>query len=180
MNMLAEILGANNGAIVRQLAGQFGLGEGDARNAIGSLLPALAQGLKKNTGSQGGLESLISVLSTGKHARYLERPDVLSQHEAELDGNGILGHILGSKDTSRKVAGQAAASTGLDVGTLKKMLPLLATVAMGVMSKQGAAATSGFSQRDAGELGAGLSSLLDMDGDGSIADDVLNFARKLF
>jgi hypothetical protein len=179
MNMLAEILGANNGAVVRQLAGQFGLGENDARNAIGSLLPALAQGLKRNTGSQSGLESLFNALAQGQHAQYVDQPDVLSRQDAELDGNGILGHILGSKEVSRKVAGQAAASTGLDVATLKKMLPLLASVAMGVMSKQGAA-NRGLSQRETSAMGAGLSSLLDMDGDGSIADDILNFAKKLF
>jgi hypothetical protein len=47
------------------------------------------------------------------------------------DGNGILGHILGSKDVSRQVAAQASARTGIGADVLKKMLPLVATLAMG-------------------------------------------------
>ena len=48
----------------------------------------------------------------------------------------MLGHILGSKDASRQLASEAAARTGLDVGILKKMLPAIAAMLMGGLSKQ--------------------------------------------
>jgi len=51
------------------------------------------------------------------------------------DGNKILGHLLGSKEVSRSVAADAAASTGIDVGLIKKALPMLAGLAMGALSK---------------------------------------------
>ena len=50
-------------------------------------------------------------------------------------GNGILGHLLGSKDVSREVASRAAAQTGLSADVLKRMLPLAATLMMGAFSK---------------------------------------------
>jgi len=61
---------------------------------------------------------------------------MLSRQETVQDGNAILGHLFGSKDVSRAVAGHAAAQTGIDTGLLKKMLPLVASMAMGSLSKQ--------------------------------------------
>jgi len=40
------------------------------------------------------------------------------------DGNGILGHIFGSKDVSREVAARASAQSGVGADVLKKLLPI--------------------------------------------------------
>ncbi|RYE85362.1 MAG: DUF937 domain-containing protein, partial [Myxococcales bacterium] len=85
-------------------------------------------------------------------------------------GNSILGQIFGSKDTSRDVAQQAAQSTGIDAGILKKMLPILAMLAAGVMARRGGQGASG---------GGGLGGLLDRNGDGSSLDDLLGMAGKV-
>lgn len=177
MNILDEVLGAGGGKVLQQVASQFGLPEQDARNAINSLLPALSQGVKRNVQQDGGLDSLLSALSSGNHGRYIDNPELLADTNAAADGNHILGHILGGKQTSRDVADRAAQSTGLDLGMLKQMLPVLAGLAMGAMSKR---APSNVSEMDSGELLGGLGSFLDLDNDGSVADDVLDFARKLF
>ena len=47
------------------------------------------------------------------------------------DGNGILGHIFGSKDVSRQVAARAAQSSGVAPDILAKMLPLVAATGHG-------------------------------------------------
>ncbi len=172
MDLLKMILGANDGGNVRQLAGKFGLEENQAKSAVESLLPSLAQGLKNNIGKTGGMESLLGALQGGNHQRYLDDPAELTREEATSEGNGILGHLFGSKEVSRNVAARASAQTGVDNGILKKMLPLVATMAMGSMSKQ----TQGGKSKDVGLLG----SLLDSDGDGSVADDLLNIAKKFF
>jgi len=180
MNILGEILGAQDGRLLRQLSAQFGLGEADTRNAVSSLLPGISQGMKRNMQSQSGLESLLSALNQGNHGRYVDEPSTLGEEASTLDGNQILGHLLGSKDASREVANRAASSTGLDLSILKKMLPLVAGMAMGSMGKR-ANAVGGVSQLSDGgasDLLGGLSSFLDMDGDGSIADDVLGLAKK--
>lgn len=182
MNILGELLGSQNGQALQQLARQFGLNEEQTRGAVGSLLPAVSQGLKKQMGSQQGFESLLGALSGGNHSRYVDEPESLTDPRAVEDGNGILGHIFGSKDVSRQVASQAASSSGIDLGILKKMLPMVAGMAMGSLSKKGAQASMSGSVQTANPAEAlgGLSSFLDMDGDGSVADDLLNFARKLF
>lgn len=172
MDLLKMILGANDGGNVRQLAGKFGLEETQAKSAVESLLPSLAQGLKNNMGKSGGMESLLGALKSGNHQRFLDNPEELDREETAREGNGILGHLFGSKEVSRNVAARASAQSGVDNGILKKMLPLLATMAMGSMSKQ----TQGGSNKDMGLLG----SLLDSDNDGSVADDLLNMAKKFF
>ena len=182
MNILNEILGAGNGQVLRQIAGQFGLDESDARNAINNLLPALSQGVKRNAQQQGGMDSLLSALERGNHGRYIDDPQALAEETATIDGNNILGHILGNKQNSREVASKAAESTGMDMGMLKQMLPVLAGIVMGTLNKQAPAARAqgGNEGSSTDDLLGSLGSFLDMDNDGSIADDVLDFAKKMF
>ncbi len=179
MDLLKLLLASQSSPALKQLASQFGVSEGDTKNALSGMVPALSQGLRKNASSQVGLDGLINALSKGNHQRYIDRPETLA--DASTEGNAILGHLLGSKDASRQVASNVAAKTGLDNGLLKKMLPVVAAMVMGTMGKQTAASglTSAVSGRgdSAGILGM-LSGLLDADKDGSVIDDVMKMAGK--
>ena len=70
------------------------------------------------------------------HDQYIENPQMLGRPETVQDGNAILGHLFGSKDVSRAVASHASQKSGIGADLLKKMLPLVATMAMGSLSKQ--------------------------------------------
>jgi hypothetical protein len=186
MNLLESVLNAKGGGAISQLASQFGLQENQAASAVQSLIPALAGGLQRNI-NQGGLEGLLTALTNGNHQRYLEDPSALASSTALDDGNGILGHIFGAKDVSRRVAAQASSRTGISESVLKQMLPAVASLAMGAMSRQAAAASaSGNSGLAAGSPDPGssllgmLTPLLDRERDGSIMDDLLGSALKLF
>ena len=96
MNLMEAILGGG-GSPVSSLAKQFGLGEDDVTKVIGQMIPALTNGVKKNV-QQGGLEGLLGALNSGNHDRYLDDASALQGEEAVDDGNGILGHIFGSKE----------------------------------------------------------------------------------
>ena len=134
MNLLSTILEAQGGGLVNEVAKNLNLNPQQAQGAIQHMLPALTRGIQRNV-QQGGLEGLVGALQSGNHQRYLNDPSLLGQAASVTDGNKILGHILGSKDVSRNVAGHAAQQTGLDPSILRKMLPMLATVAMGALSK---------------------------------------------
>ncbi|WP_305046638.1 DUF937 domain-containing protein [Geoalkalibacter sp.] len=184
MDLLEQLLGAQGGALPRQVAGKFGLDEAQARQAMAQLLPALSQGRRKNAAAPGGLDALLEALQSGNHQRYVDNPQEIERPETIENGNGILGHILGSKDVSRQVATRASEKTGLDPGILKKMLPIVAAMAMGALSKQ-AASSGALSQGRMGAAPGGrgadsLLSLLDFNKDGSIADDLLGLAKKFF
>ena len=183
MNLAQMILEQNGGAIVDQLAGQLGIAPRDARRAAEQVLPKLARGVQRNASQPAGLESLLGALKGGTHQRYFDHPEELGRGETVADGNAILGHILGSKDVSRNVAGHAAAETGLDSSIIKKMLPMLAAAAMGALSKQtaGGGSLAPVGSPTSGGTGIDLlSGFLDADGDGSVADDLLGLAKKFF
>ena len=79
---------------------------------------------------------MLGALQKGNHAQQLDDPSHFQRPEAVSDGNNILGHIFGSKDVSRNVAQRASQKTGVDSGILKQMLPVIASMVMGSMSKQ--------------------------------------------
>ena len=123
------------------------------------------------------------------------------------EGNGILGHLLGSKEVSRAVASRASEKTGLGDDLLKQMLPVVATMVMGSLAKKseepdtltqlagmlggGQAQSGGLGGLLGGLLGGGrqqaapksdglgmLNALFDADRDGSAMDDVFQMVLK--
>lgn len=188
MNLLETIMSAQSGKAVQQMADANGVDVDDALKALGGLIPGVAGNLRKNAEQSEGLESLFNALQKGNHNQYLDKPEIAVSNEGIADGNNILGHILGSKDASRSLAGEASNLTGLDSTLLKKMLPVVASLVMGALSKQSQSggSLSDFSRmlggnapaRNTAEPRGMLESFLDMDNDGSVVDDVMGMAAK--
>jgi hypothetical protein len=181
MNVLETILAAQNGGAVQQLGRQFGVDDDQAAAALSALVPALAAGFLRNVQHEGGLASLGSALASGRHAGYLDDLGSLQGPEVIADGNGILGHVFGSKDVSRQVAARAAQSSGVGPDLLRQMLPVVAAMVMGSMSKQ-ANAKPAAAGAGAGLPGSGLMDMLgpmlDTNRDGSMMDDVAGMLGK--
>jgi hypothetical protein len=179
MNILEAVLNAQGGSTAARAGQSLGLSADQTSAALSALVPALAAGLQRNAATPGGLESLLGALAGGDHARYLDDPSALHGQESVSNGNAILGHILGSKDASRAVATRAAAETGLGADVLRKLLPLAAALVMGSLAKQ-QAAPGGAVQASSGGLLGMLAPFVDRNGDGSMLDDVLGQAGRLF
>lgn len=136
MTPVDMLLSAQGGDAVRNLSRQFDIDENQARSAIEHLAPLVAAGFRRNTQDAGGLADLIAALQRGGHERYVDDPAGYANDDMLADGNGILGHIFGSKDVSREVASRAADTSGLGAGLLKQMLPVIASMVMGSLSKR--------------------------------------------
>lgn len=175
MDILQTILNAQGGGAVKQLGQQFGLDDSQTSSALAALVPALAAGFQKEMGSQSGLEGLMGALSGGQHSRYVEDPSTLAN--AAADGNGILGHVFGSKEVSRQVATRASQQTGIDASILKQMLPLAASLMMGAMARSSRGSNTA-AAAPGGGLMSMLSPLLDQNRDGSMIDDVVGMLGK--
>jgi len=168
MNLLEMIMSAQGGASAQQAGAQLGLSQEQSQGAIAALLPAISSALKQNTAKPEGLAGLLGALQNGQHDQYLDNPQTMTQPQAVNEGNAILGHLFGSKDVSRAVAGHAAQQTGMDTGIMKKMLPMVAAMAMGSLSKQtrqpsmaqGLAGLAINQMMGGGQKASGLSSLL--------------------
>ncbi len=139
---------------IQSMARELGVSESQAASGAAALLPAILGGFKKQAQAQpagvGGLGELLAGLGGGG---LLE--NVLGPQPTDVNrGNDVLGQIFGSRDVSRAVAQNAAGQTGLDPALLKKMLPILAMLAAGMMAKQHGAAAG------APQAGGGLGGLL--------------------
>jgi hypothetical protein len=181
MNILEVLTNAGNGAAVRQIGSQLGLSESQTTSALSALLPALASGVQRNAQTPDGLAGLAAALSSGRHQKYIENPSVLGDQTTVEDGNGILGHILGGKDVSRRVATQASATTGIGADVLKRMLPMVAALMMGGLAQRNMQGGSPLNtQAGGGGLMGMLGGLLDQNKDGSVLDDITGMMGRNF
>lgn len=176
MSLLQAIMQSDSSQIVEELSESLGLDKSQAGAVLGALLPKVGESVKENIGQSG---SLLSVISEGKLEGYLKGESSIKGEEVVSEGNNILAEIFGSKDVSRQKAAEVAEETGVDIGVLKKALPVVASLVVGALSKN---------SRESGILGSlterenssSLLSFLDADKDGSVVDDALDLAKKLF
>jgi hypothetical protein len=124
------------GAIARQL----GVDPSTVEQGAGALLPHVEQGVQAqglppsvtNAGAEteaaqagegglgGGLGGLLGgLMGGGSEATGGLGGGILGSLMGGGVGNEILGHIFGSKDTSRVVAAQASQQSGVDTSVLK-------------------------------------------------------------
>ena len=195
---LTDILAQTGG--LQSIARELGVSESQAATGAEALVPAILGGFKKQVQSQpAGLDALGGLLGTLGGGGLLD--NVLSPQPTDVSqGNEVLGQIFGSKEVSRTVAQNAASQSGLDPGLLKRMLPMLAMLVAGYMAKQSSAGAAGrvapggglggllggllgggASAANAAPTGgmSGLGSLLDLNGDGNVLDDVMRMAGKV-
>ena len=132
VEMLIRSQGSQN---LSDLGRQFGLDEAQTRAALEQLAPVVAAGVRRNAESDDGLASLARELQGGQFARYAKEPAEPQLNDATQAGNQILEQIFGSKDVSRGVANQAADLSGVGSAILKKMLPVIAAMIIGNLTK---------------------------------------------
>ncbi len=122
---------AQGGEAISNLAKAFGMEPAQAEPAVHALLSALAKRVERNTLSRGGLADMVALLGTPEAGRALADPHSLATPMMAQAGNEILNTLIGNKHISRGIAAKAAAETGLSEDTLKKMLPVVASMMIG-------------------------------------------------
>ena len=176
--------------------------DGSVLDNIGGLLGALGGGAPSG-GAGGGLGSMLGGLAGmmgGNTATGQSSGGSLLDMAASMFGNsvsnrtvnggGILGHILGSNQPA--VEREISQASGLDMGKVTQLLPMLAPLVMcalvkmkqqqnlgpndlqNVLQHERTAAAQSMPQG-----AGGLMSMLDLDGDGNPMDDIGNIAGTL-
>lgn len=135
MNLVEMLIQSQGSQNISDLGRQFGLDEAQTRAALQQLAPVVAAGVRRNAESDDGLASLARELQGGQFARYANEPADPQLSDATQAGNQILEQIFGSKDVSRGVANQAADLSGVGSAILKKMLPVIAAMIIGNLTK---------------------------------------------
>lgn len=136
LSLYDMMMQAQNGNAVEVMARQFGLAQEQAAKAIAALMPAFSEGFKRNAANPYDMAAFMKALTTGEHAKYFEDIGKTFTPQGLAEGNGILGHLFGSKEVSRAIAAQAAQMTGIGQEIYKQMLPVMASALMGGIFKQ--------------------------------------------
>ena len=155
--------------VTKQMSNNFNVDQGTVQKLIPQLAPLIIAGLKKQKDTRGGDERVDHILNKYGDSSVLNNiQDLIANkaHAEQVDPN--LGGLLG--DAGGLQAAQALAKKmNIDASTIMKMIPALAPLVLGALTKK----------RDTGGKGiSGVGALLDADGDGSILDDVAGFLLK--
>ena len=148
------------------IAQQLGVDEATVERGASALVPHVASGVETQglppadagvaePAEGGGLGGMLGGLlgGGGLMGAGAGSGGILGSLVGGGAGNQILGHIFGSKDTSRDVATKASQESGVDTSVLKKLLPIVAgAVAMYYMSHRG----QGGPKADAGAPEGGI------------------------
>lgn len=126
---------AQSGHAMANLADTFGIGEDEARAATRAIVTELSLAIERNTLSWGGLADLVTAIGQGHHEQILDAPETWRDPRVTADGRAIVAHILGSDSKSRVLAARAARASGLGEGLIQMLLPIIAQLLMGALSK---------------------------------------------
>jgi hypothetical protein len=145
---LNEMLAGRTG----QISQRIGADEDRTRVAVQSAIPALMAALSGEA-DEPGLRTAIQQDHDGsiidQLSEYLDGSAQLSPRTT--NGAGILDHVLG--DRQGEMAQALSAKSGLDMGTIMKLLPLLAPILMGMLGKKSSSSGGGgFSLDDLGSI----------------------------
>jgi len=180
---------------IGSLARQIGADRNQTESAVQAALPMLLAALAKNSSQQSGATALHDALGAHDGGILGNLAAAFGQPGHASDGAGILGHVLGGRQPTME-RGLAGVS-GLDAASASKLLALLAPMVMAYLGRKtrtdgldagGLASMLGHAtastRGDGSHPSSILTSLLDRDGDGSIADDIggmgMGMLGKLF
>ena len=175
MSDITEIFSsAQGGEFIENLARSFGLSTEQTRAAVEALTPALALGLRNAATNPAVLEHVVAGVVHPTHLAAFDDPAVAHGEEAGQLGQAAVAQLFGSGSAAGQVAQIAARDAGLRPDILARMLPVLASVVLGGLSKslnnQGLGSVLG-QIASGGGLGSILESTRRRDGGSLGADD---------
>ncbi|MGO4403224.1 DUF937 domain-containing protein [Bosea sp. RAF48] len=135
MNLFDIMQSAQNGRAVPNLAQQYGLSLQQTQAALDALLPAFSMGLQRQTQDPFAFGALAQMMTASPYARFFETAGSGIPTGAQSAGNDVLSQLFGSREVSQAIAAQAAATSGVSQAILKQMLPVIAAMLMGGLSK---------------------------------------------
>ncbi|GJM15081.1 MAG: hypothetical protein DHS20C13_04080 [Thermodesulfobacteriota bacterium] len=173
---------------INQLGRRVGTSEENATGALSAAFPVLLEALTKNASRPDEAESLKNAISRDHDGSILDSLDDLINDPDHGPGDGILGHIFGSKRS--RVESSMGKSFGLDSSTMSTILKIAAPIIMGAIGrslKSRGSVDSGslreMLNNDTNEMKrmepnsmSAIEQMLDTDGDGDV--DMADLARS--
>ena len=192
MNIISEMIAQRiSGPIAGQLSQRLGVSESTAQTAVQLAVPVILAALARNASKPQGAQELHQAVSTDHDGSILDQLSSYLGNPQAANGSGILGHVLGGQRPV--VENNLAQATGMDQNSAGSLLEMVAPLVMGAVGReqqQNGLDPNGLSeflvqqqqaevQSNPGLMGT-LSSMLDSNRDGSVADDLSRMAGGFF
>lgn len=188
MDISSLLQGPMGQQMVSGVMNQLGIKNEQAQMAISAAVPFLLTALSKNAAG-GDAQNINKALETKHDGSILDNLGGFLSSGNFSDGAGILGHVLGGKQS--QVENAIGQSSGLNSAQVSQVLAMLAPIVMGYLGKeknaQGLDAggltgllgglVGGATQSNQREMST-IEKLLDQDGDGNAMDDVMDLGSK--
>lgn len=138
MDLMQLLQSQLNGDVLSQISQQIGADENQTASAANGIFASLVGGLANNATSPSGLSALSAALDRDHDGSILDDLVGMVGGMAQgatpaTNGLGILSHILGNKQ--EQVAQQVSQNSGLSMGQIMKLMPILAPIVMGLLGK---------------------------------------------
>jgi hypothetical protein len=159
---MEEFLSSLGPEVASQLSANLDIEENAVQQMLPQIGPMILGGLKRQKDHYGGQERVDHILNKYGSADVLDNiGDFFSSQVQNREADPRLGGLLG--DSGEEATNMLSKQFNLDGNTAMKIIPMLAPIILGFLTKT----------RDQGGAGSsGIASILDRDGDGSILDDV--------
>jgi hypothetical protein len=133
---LYEILrNAQGGQAIDNLAAQFNITAEEADAAVKAIVPALSEGFLKQTSQPLGFGSFVGALGEGQHLVAFSDPAAAQTAATAQKGGDILSQVLGSHSAREEIVLRASSSTAISPDILTQMLPVIASMIFGGLTK---------------------------------------------
>ena len=157
---LYEILrNAQGGHALDNLASQFGLTPEQADAAVKAMVPALSEEFMKLSSKPLAFGSFLGALGEGQHLAAFTDPAAAQTTATAEKGVDGLRQVLGSPGAFEDIARRASSATGISPDLLAQMLPVIASMIFGGLTKslesQGFGGILGQLAKAAGQGGLG-------------------------
>ncbi len=163
-----EFMGTLGPQVTKELSKNLGIQKGTANQLVPQLIPMILGGLRKQKDEHGGEARVDHILNKYGSASVLD--DIGGLFSKKIKDDSVdprLGGLLG--ESGVQATDMIANQFKLDTSVASRLIPMLAPVVLGALTRK----------RDTEGAGSsGIAALLDQDGDGSILDDVAGFLMK--
>jgi hypothetical protein len=133
---LYEILrNAQGGQAIENLAAQFNITPEEADAAVKALVPVLSSEFLKQTSQPLGFGSLVAALGEHQHMAAFSDPAVAQDPATAQKGGDVLRQVLGSQGAHEEIVLRASGATGVSSDLLTQMLPVIASMIFGGLTK---------------------------------------------
>lgn len=135
VNLLDIVRQAQQGSGLDGMAKQFGLAPAQARSAVEALLPAFSLALQRTAMNPSAFADILGAIGSGRYAPFFDRAGSWSSRPPLPGGDDLVARLFRTPEATREVAAQAAAMTGLGAQVLQHMIPHLAAMLIGGLSR---------------------------------------------